>query len=123
MKNRNTNRVERNNDKNLPALQRNKIKRDLAQSFVNARCANMAVMEGKAEWSYFIQQGERTAKVIEESMASGDNELINIARWAKDGLMSMACLAKATKVLIPIWMETMPKELRENLESTVVATR
>ena len=101
--------------KTLSAEQRNKIRQAIAQSFVDARCAYKAVMEGLADWKHFSNFGKHAAEFVEKAIATGDQELMSLACYLNDALMSMTYLQKASEVLLPVWMETMPKDMRECL--------
>ncbi len=101
--------------KTLSAEQRNEIRQAIAQSFVDVRCAYKAQMEGLADWEHFVNCGKRASEFVKDAIAMGDQELTSLACYLNDALMSMTYFQKASEVLLPVWMETMPEDMRESL--------
>ena len=99
----------------LSAKRREEIRRAMAQSFVDLRCAYKAEMDGVVDWDHFIDQGSESSKAVKKAIATGDYELACLACCLNEALISMMYLHEASEVFLPLWMETMPKDMREYL--------
>lgn len=104
--------------KELSANKRNKIRQGIAQSFVDVQCAYRAVMEGLADWKHFTNCGKPASEFVKKAIATGDQELTSLACYLNDALMSITYFQKASEVLLPIWVETMPEDMRERLATS-----
>lgn len=106
--------------KELSAERRAEMKQLLSQHFVDSSCAFKAEWEGQADWGYFVDCGNEAANVIKAAIATGDEELTSLACYLNDALIGIKYFHNAKEVLLPIWAETMPRDMLGNLVATSV---
>ena len=105
--------------KALSSKKKGEMRRDLSQSFADVWCAYKAVCENVTTMEHFMPHGNKAASIAKRAIATGDQELTSLACYLNDALMSIKYFQKASEVLLPIWLETMPKELHEKLRTSV----
>lgn len=108
--------------KELSADELTKMKQTLSQSFVDLRCVYRAVDEGHITWDQFIDCGNHVSGLVEDMIATGNKELTSLACYLNDALHGLTYLHNASEVIMPVWVETMPKDMLVDLAGATIKT-